>query len=102
MKKIEVEVFRDDSEILSSKVNLLRNILPSKIKFVMRESVSCYPPDIDSSKCSTQEISRKQIAWLNDSRSHRIFLSVESKIEAAEFINMLEKAGFSVMRKIDS
>lgn len=103
MNKVEVEIFSEEPDVLKAKTCILLELLPLKIKFVVSESLIAYPTDIDYSNCSPLEILKKERNRLNDNRHYRKrTVSAEGEIEEGEFVSLLEKAGFSVFRKLNS
>lgn len=103
MNKVEVEVFKEDPDVLIAKMDILFELLlPYKFKLVISESLIPYPIDTDYSNCSTLEMLKKEINRFSENTHYlQRTLSVEGGIEKAEFVSLLEKAGFLVFRELE-
>lgn len=103
MNKVEVEIFREEPDVLKAKIDiLLELLLPYKFKLGISELLIPYPTDIDYSNCSALEMLKKEISRLSDNTHYRTrTVSAEGEIEKAEFIGLLEKAGFLVFRELE-
>lgn len=104
-KRLEVEIFSEEADVLKAKMCSLLELLPSKVKFVISELLISYPIDIEHlnySNCSALEILKRETNRLSDNTHYRTrTVSAEGEIEEVEFVSLLEKAGFSVFRKLD-
>ncbi|KJH69636.1 hypothetical protein [Aliterella atlantica] len=102
MNKVEIEIFSEEADVLEAKICSLLELLPPKVKIIINESLISYSTDIEYSNCSALEILKGEMTRLKDNRNYRKrTVSAEGEIEEFEFFNLLEKAGFSVFRKLN-
>lgn len=103
MNKVEVEIFSEELDVFKAKISSLHELLPPQVKIILSESVIPYPTDIEYSNCSALEMLKRERNRLSDNRQYRKrTVSVEGEIKEGEFVNLLEKAGFSVFQKLNS
>lgn len=100
-KRIEIEVFHSDLDTLKNQICGLKDLLPKNTELKITESLIPYSVDTIYPNYSTSEILKKEMARLHENKYyHKRAVLAEVEMEEAEFMNVLENAGFVVIRKI--
>lgn len=100
--EIEIEVFCDTSEHLYRQIEALLKLLPPKAQVKVVEKRKPIMPERIDSDFSAKELMRKEIMKLKNGYERRFYRTryiYTEDLEEQEFIQLLEKAGFTVVRK---
>jgi hypothetical protein len=97
--EIKIEVFRDTEDRLNEQIFALHELLPKGVEVEITESLESFPVEINEQSASSVSLLRLEIQRLSENRSYRTRHISTTMMHKADFINILEAAGFVVIQE---